>query len=103
MAALDFLAPGLDIVRIAGQSRLPAERVARTYFALGNRFAFDWLRDTARSERLLLLDLETAVAGKDGERLKHFASPDGSHISPAGYAALREYAAPILEAHLREP
>ena len=50
VAALDFLAPGLDIVRIAGQSRLPAERVARTYFALGNRFAFDWLRDTA--ERL---------------------------------------------------
>jgi glutamate dehydrogenase len=37
-------------VRIAGQARLPAERVARTFYALGNRFAFDWLRDTA--ERL---------------------------------------------------
>ncbi len=50
VAGLDFLAPGLDIVRIAGQAGLPAERVARTFFALGNRFAFDWLRDTA--ERL---------------------------------------------------
>ena len=50
IAALDFLAPGLDIVRIATQSGLPAERVARIYFALGNRFAFDWLRETA--ERL---------------------------------------------------
>ena len=50
VAGLDFLAPGLDIVRIAGSATLPAERVARTFFALGNRFAFDWLRDTA--ERL---------------------------------------------------
>ncbi len=47
VAGLDFIAPGLDIVRIAGQAGLPAERVARTFFALGNRFAFDWLRDTA--------------------------------------------------------
>ena len=47
VAGLDFLAPGLDIVRMAGQARLPAERVARTFYALGNRFAFDWLRDTA--------------------------------------------------------
>jgi glutamate dehydrogenase len=46
-SGLDFLAPGLDIVRIARQAGLPAERVARTFFALGNRFAFDWLRDTA--------------------------------------------------------
>ncbi len=50
VAGLDFLAPGLDIVRIAGAAGLPAERVARTFFALGNRFAFDWLRETA--ERL---------------------------------------------------
>jgi glutamate dehydrogenase len=50
VAGLDFLAPGLDIVRIAGSATLPAERVARTFFALGNRFAFDWLRETA--ERL---------------------------------------------------
>jgi glutamate dehydrogenase len=50
VAGLDFLAPGLDIVRIAGQARLPADRVARTFYALGNRFSFDWLRDTA--ERL---------------------------------------------------
>ncbi|HXV23931.1 MAG TPA: NAD-glutamate dehydrogenase [Alphaproteobacteria bacterium] len=47
VAGLDFIAPGLDIVRIAGQAGLPAQRVARTFFALGNRFAFDWLRDTA--------------------------------------------------------
>ncbi|MDF2764130.1 MAG: NAD-glutamate dehydrogenase [Rhodospirillales bacterium] len=50
ITGLDFLAPGLDIVRMAGQARLPADRVARTFYALGNRFAFDWLRDTA--ERL---------------------------------------------------
>ena len=47
VASLDFLFPGLDIVRISAAAGQPVERVGRTFFELGNRFAFDWLRDTA--------------------------------------------------------
>ena len=55
-----------------------------------------WLRETASREALLLLDFESVLAGRDGQRRREFATEDGSHISPDGYAALTQYAAPIL-------
>lgn len=56
-----------------------------------------WLRDEAGRNGLLLLDFETVLAGADGFRRKEFARDDGSHIPPAGYAALDAYAGPILK------
>jgi glutamate dehydrogenase len=44
IARLEPLAAGLDIVRIAKTAGLPVVEVGRTYFAVGERFALDWLR-----------------------------------------------------------
>jgi uncharacterized SAM-binding protein YcdF (DUF218 family)/lysophospholipase L1-like esterase len=59
----------------------------------------EWLRATAKREGLLLLDLQPVLADSTGMRRKEFASEDGSHITPAGYAALDAYSRPILERH----
>ena len=59
-----------------------------------------WLRDYAAREGLLVLDLQSAVSEPEtARRRKPFATPDGSHISEAGYEALSAYAVPILQAH----
>src|SRR3546814_887033 len=47
VSALEFLAPGLDIVRMAQAISVPVETVGRAYFAVGDRFDIDWLRDAA--------------------------------------------------------
>jgi len=57
----------------------------------------DWLREHARKEGLVLLDLEHALYGSDGERKSSYGQEDGSHISPAGYEALSQYALPVLQ------
>ncbi len=44
IASLSLLVPACDIVRIALAAELPVERAARTYFTIGARFGFDWLR-----------------------------------------------------------
>jgi uncharacterized SAM-binding protein YcdF (DUF218 family)/lysophospholipase L1-like esterase len=60
-----------------------------------------WLRDFARREQLLLLDVQPALSESSGRRRKEYAKDDGSHISTAGYDALTRYAGPLLEAHVR--
>jgi uncharacterized SAM-binding protein YcdF (DUF218 family)/lysophospholipase L1-like esterase len=60
-----------------------------------------WLRELAAAEGLRLLDLQATLANPDGSRRAEFATPDGSHISAAGYAALTAYAVPQLEQHLK--
>ncbi|HMB77385.1 MAG TPA: NAD-glutamate dehydrogenase, partial [Kiloniellaceae bacterium] len=47
IADLALLAPACDVVRIAHDSGLPVETVARTYFTVGKTFGFDWLRRAA--------------------------------------------------------
>lgn len=61
----------------------------------------DWLRDFARREQLLLLDIQPALSESSGRRRKEYAKDDGSHISAAGYDALTRYSSPLLEAHVR--
>lgn len=61
----------------------------------------DWLRELAKREHLLLLDLQPAVSDSSGDRRKGMAKDDGSHLTPAGYEALTAYAVPVLEAHFR--
>jgi uncharacterized SAM-binding protein YcdF (DUF218 family)/lysophospholipase L1-like esterase len=59
-----------------------------------------WLEELAKAEGLQVLDFQRALAKADGSRRAEFATPDGSHISAAGYAALTAYATPRLERHL---
>jgi lysophospholipase L1-like esterase len=60
-----------------------------------------WLRDLARRDGLLLVDLHSQLSEADGLRRKAFAKDDGSHIPPAGYEAIAAYAGPLLDAHFR--
>ena len=69
-----------------------------------NRHVLDlneWLRELARQEGLLILDLQPVLADRDGARARRFATEDGSHISPSGYEALTNYATPVLQHHLQ--
>ncbi len=44
VAALDALAPGLDVARIAKSAARPVAEVGQVYFAVGARCHLDWLR-----------------------------------------------------------
>lgn len=59
-----------------------------------------WLAELATRERLLLLDFAGTLGDPDGRRRREFIADDGSHVPPAGYAALTDYATPRLAAHL---
>lgn len=50
-----------------------------------------WIRELAAREGILLLDLERVLADPQNVRKKEYALPDGSHISPQGYEAIRRY------------
>lgn len=58
-----------------------------------------WLKELAAREKLLVLDLLPILSDERGVRRKAYAKEDGSHITPAGYAALDAYARPLLEQH----
>ncbi len=47
IASLAYMAPVLDVVRLARGSGMPVAHVGRAYFAVGERFGFDWLRRAA--------------------------------------------------------
>jgi glutamate dehydrogenase len=46
-ASLPMLASALDLARLARELGVPVAHAARGYFAIGERFGFDWLRHTA--------------------------------------------------------
>ncbi len=62
VAAIEALAPGLDIVRIAKGDVSVLGRVARAYFAAGRRFHLDWLRGSMTGVSLDTHWDRTAVA-----------------------------------------
>ena len=47
VSCLGLLAPACDIVRIALNTNVPVDAVAKAYFEIGSRFGFDWLRRAA--------------------------------------------------------
>ena len=47
ISTLPWMLPLLDIVRISGGSSVPPLETGKTYFAVGARFGFDWLRRAA--------------------------------------------------------
>jgi len=57
-----------------------------------------WLRQHAAEQGIPLLDFETALASGNGTRRVEYTRTDGSHVSPAGYAALTAYANGVLAA-----
>lgn len=59
----------------------------------------DFLRAEAARKGWLLLDLEKAVDDGDGYRRPEYSAEDGSHITPAGYAALTAYATGLIQAY----
>lgn len=59
-----------------------------------------WLVDLAHQEGLMILDLHAALAEPGGRRRREFVDGDGTHVSPAGYAALTNFARPLLEKHV---
>ena len=58
-----------------------------------------WLRQYAAREGVLLLETEAAMSDASGYRRRAYATPDGSHISDAGYDALTRATLPVLTAH----
>jgi glutamate dehydrogenase len=46
-SSLGVMGSALDLVRISHQTGLTVAQVARTFFAVGERFGFDWLRKSA--------------------------------------------------------
>jgi lysophospholipase L1-like esterase len=61
-----------------------------------------WIRDYAKENELLLLDLQPVIADNKGKRKKEYATEDGSHISDKGYEKLTKYATKVLNEHFRE-
>jgi lysophospholipase L1-like esterase len=60
----------------------------------------DYLRADAARHGRLLLDLERAVDDGNGYRRGEYSTDDGSHVSPAGYAALTSFARRELDARI---
>jgi len=50
-----------------------------------------WLRDYAKSQKIKLIDLETALDSGNGTRKVEYTRSDNSHVSPAGYDAITKY------------
>lgn len=59
-----------------------------------------WLIETGAREGLTVLRLQPVIGEPGGRRHPAFARPDGSHITPAGYTLLSNYAIPVLEESL---
>jgi lysophospholipase L1-like esterase len=51
-----------------------------------------WIRVLAAEQKLVLLDFERALAGKDGRRKREYTTEDGTHLSASAYEALTQYA-----------
>lgn len=74
----------------------------QSYQSMINRHVMatnDWLRNFARREGVLMLDLQPLLSDEAGLRRKEYAAADGSHISAAGYEAISDHVLPRLRAH----
>lgn len=50
-----------------------------------------WIKEKAKREGIPLVDIHAALSDANGERVKEYATPDGSHISAEGYHALTKF------------
>ena len=56
-----------------------------------------WIRKFASDNNLVLIDIEKVMTNEKGNRKEGYATDDGSHITEEAYAALTNYAVPVLE------
>jgi lysophospholipase L1-like esterase len=50
-----------------------------------------WIRTVASEQKILLLDFEKVLSAETGERMRKYASSDGSHLSEEAYMALTSH------------
>ncbi len=55
-----------------------------------------WIKQFASENDLITLDFQPLLSDENGIRKKEYATPDGSHISSAGYDKLSRYAQEVL-------
>ena len=55
-----------------------------------------WLKEYAKENRTPVLDLEEQLSNRWGFRKFKYTTPDGSHVTAAGYEKLTAYARPVL-------
>jgi lysophospholipase L1-like esterase len=70
----------------------------QSYMDFVNRHVLDtnaWIREVARREGIVLLDLE-AVLSNGPRRRRAYTAADGSHLTAAAYDALSRYAESVL-------
>ncbi len=60
-----------------------------------------WLKEYAKSNDLLMLDLQAPLSDKRGIRKKEYAAEDGIHISQKGYETLTFYARNVLATYMK--
>ena len=87
VAHLEVLFAGCDIVRIAQRVGESVGNTAKTYYAIGARFGFDWLRETARSVSADNEWQTMAVSAMVDELYDQKAALTGRIIDTAGGAA----------------
>jgi uncharacterized SAM-binding protein YcdF (DUF218 family) len=78
----------------------------QAYIDYVNRHVMDtnaWLRELAMRRNILFLEGEAQLSDGAGRRLRQYSAEDGSHLPPAAYAALDEYATPLIRARLGSP
>lgn len=61
----------------------------------------EWLKSLAREEKLMVVDFNRALSGKDGVRKEEYTTPDGTHISSEGYQELTRYTNQALKDQVR--
>jgi lysophospholipase L1-like esterase len=61
----------------------------------------EWLKSFAREEKLMIVDFNRALSGKDGVRKEEYTTPDGTHISSEGYQELTRYINQALKDQVR--
>jgi glutamate dehydrogenase len=87
VAHLEVLFAGCDIVRIAQRVGESVGNTAKTYYAIGARFGFDWLRESARSVSAENEWQTMAVSAMVDELYDQQAALTGRIIDTAGGAA----------------
>jgi glutamate dehydrogenase len=105
VAQLRPLSSAFDIARVATACRLDVEDAARVYFAVGDRFAFEWARQAARAltlsgvwDRLAVGVLVEDLYGSQARLVEsvialHQLSQAGAPGAPAGADAVAAWVA----------
>jgi glutamate dehydrogenase len=89
-----WLAPALDIVRVSREQGLPPLQVGRFYFAVGDRFGFDRMREAAAKlqqdkalDKLAVSAITDDLANLQGELTRRIVSSAEGKMAPGAAIA----------------